>query len=354
MRNSLTATLFRSVPLVILLVCSTGSSLRGATRGQFHLSPYFDSNVRESLAQPDPSFGLKLSSRFSRSFPWMGGHFLGDILTQSYLDARYNYESKLILNPEVGFQRSLSPHLQLVGLGTYFSKSFFFQSRSYSWTEYSLQWRFLPFRRLSTWLGYRWRSSLFRFPERLRFRNQQWEGRAQVRLTPETVLEGALSRGQVSHQDFLARGIKDDTLLVSLDYTQQDITLAGQLHIRRQGKVIYGIQAALESVSSNSVIGSYRLLSVRFYLSGHLGRGTFYHLVVQREDKEYSYPRVQGITRYRDPEELTQNRSYFRLERVFEEELTGYLQITWLQNETLFNQQYYSKALLEAGIKYEF
>jgi len=101
------------------------------------------------------------------------------------------------------------------------------------------------------------------------------------------------------------------------------------------------------------VIGGYTLLSGRFYLSCRLGKDNMLHFIIQRVEKKYRRGDLSGVTAYRDPEERIQNRTYLQLEHKINQSSIVYFQISHLANETLLNQNYYNKTMLELGFKYK-
>jgi len=188
--------------------------------------------------------------------------------------------------------------------------------------------------------------------DKFRFGEDNFEFRGRYRINPRIFLEGTLTGSNIVHKDFNAVGVVDDSL-VFLEYPQKDNGIEGLIHVRYQGKIIAGVQIGIGVIGSNSVIGEFSLVSYHAYISGKLGPSTFYHFVFRRIDKEYQYPELEGESRYRDPEEPTQNLGHFRLEQVLRGGSIGYLQISLLGNETIFNQRYYDKTMVEVGIKCE-
>ena len=157
---------------------------------------------------------------------------------------------------------------------------------------------------------------------------------------------------RIVHRDFNAVGVADDTSLTLLDYPQRDQGVQGHIHLRYRGPAIMGLQISYSNIQSNSSIGAYTSLGFQVYVSGRLRPSTYYHVVFRLLEKHYADPELGGESRYRDPEEQVQNLAHVRLEQVLGSSI-GYLQISLLQNETIFNQRYYNKAMVEIGLKYE-
>lgn len=330
-----------------------GAALIGEKK-QLNVSPYYDSNVRESFNLPVPTYGLKLNGRWSKEFSSPRSSAYGTLVGQTYLDAIYPYESKLIINGDLDYRFSLSQRMHLLGQGNYFQKAFLNPSHFYRWGEAALFLQLTPNGPFSSSVGYRYRTSAISFAGVNRFRRESVEIQGRYHMNSHFYLDGSLGTAIVAQRDFKARGVEGDTVLIVLNTLQKDRALYGGLHLRYQGNMIYGAQVSLESVSSNSVIGNYRFIILRLYLSGRWNQKTFYHLVLQLMNKSYQISQLKDLIQYRDPEELNQNRSYARIEHSLKDNLLGYVQVSVLRNETLLNQTYYNKTLLEAGIKFEF
>ncbi|MEE8335847.1 MAG: hypothetical protein V3S48_05375 [Candidatus Neomarinimicrobiota bacterium] len=318
---------------------------------QVNISPYYDSNIRESFQLPESTYGLKLSGRLTREWISFQSSTAGTLIGQNYLDVIFPKESKLIIKGELNHNRKLYRRINFLGQGSYFRKNFFNSGYYYSWWETGLFLQ-LPKRSFIWSSGYRHRSTSISSAEKNRFRREAVEIRGQYYLKAKLYLVGSAGAIFIAHEDFKAREVLNDTLLTVLQIAQRDRGYYGSLHLRYQGNFIYGAQASVETVSSNSVIGNYHFLSLRLYLTGRWGQKTFYHLVLQQMDKSYRNSNLKDVIQYRDPEELMQNRSYARIEYNLEDNLLGYVQVSFLKNETLLNQTYYSKTLLEAGFKF--
>ncbi len=278
----------------------------------------------------------------------------GEILTQANLDAIFPGESKLIVNADLDFRYALFKSTYILGQLSHFQKSFYNHTGSYLWTEYNTFLQFSPIPGYSGWLGYRHRKNTLEVKDRLRFGEDNFEFRGRYNINSKIFLESTITRSNIVHKDFNAVDVADDTILVPLEYPQNDSGVQGQLHLRYLGKKkIMGLQVGIGDVKSNSVIGEFNFISYYAYLSGQLGPSTFYHVVFRRVDKEYQYPALEGISEYRDPEEPVQNLTHIRLEQALSGSSIGYVQISILKNETIFNQRYYDKTMIEFGIKYE-
>ena len=343
---------FSALIFLFFLLCCSISKL-SAVKGQFYLSPYFDSNVQESLNNPEPTYGIKLRGNLAHAISRSRWKIFGDLLTQTFLDVLFINESKLVIHTEMGLQYRLLPELHLLGQWIHFQKEFYEKSRSYRWSEFRTYLQISPSKKFTAWIGYLPRSSTFITYNTIRFYEDNWEVRTRHNFTSRLSLEGSATISTITYEDYPAWGMVNDTLRVPLDFDQKDKSMNGLIHFRYQGKIIVGVQVGYESVSSNSVIGEFDLISFRGYLSGRIGKSNFYHLVLQRMDKNYQYPRLRGIAGYRDPEEKIQNRTYVQFEHVLKNSATGFIQISFLENETILNLRYYDKTLIEIGVKYE-
>ncbi len=339
---------------LILLICGLSAIAAAEGNKQLSVSPYFDSNVRESFNRPAPTVGIKFGGRYQNNFSRKRSNTYGSLRGQTYLDARFLTESKFLLLADVDHRHTLSQKIQLLLQGDYFHKLYFDPTHFYRWWDGGVFLQVFPLNSFTGKVGYRYRRSAVSAGRVNRFQQQAFEFLGRYTLSSHLYLEGFGGTSSVVHRDFKALAVERDTTLTVLGITQQDHSRYGGIHLRYQGKRIYGAQVNLESVSSNSVIGNYHFISLRLYLSGQWRRNMYYHLVLQQMDKTYQNPEVQGVSGYRDPEELIQNRSYLRLERQFKPHLRQYVQVSILQNETLLNQQFYDKILVEAGLKYEF
>ena len=202
-------------------------------------------------------------------------------------------------------------------------------------------------------MGYVLRSSVFKSGDLIRFFEDNLEIRVRYAVSSKLSLEGTVLSGLINYQDYDAWSLENDTSLIHLDFDQEDEFTRGLLHLQYRGKMIVGIQTGFESVKSNSVIGKFNQVVLRIYLSGRLGESSFYHLVLQRVDKNYLYPALHGISGFRDPEERIQNRTYIQLERELRHGAMGFIQFSLLENETIYNQRYYDKKMVELGVKYD-
>ncbi|MFC1543119.1 hypothetical protein ACFL4K_01110 [Candidatus Neomarinimicrobiota bacterium] len=342
------------VSALLLLAFGSGFAPLEAAEGQLQFSSYFDSNVREDISAPDQTLGLTLRGRLSHEIQSSKLNIFGELLTQANLDAIYlEEESKLILSADSNLRYSLSRNLYILGGLSHFRKSFSSRNGSYQLTECSTFLQFFPGPGYIGWLGYRYRGKTLEAGANYRFSENDLEIRGRYDINPRIFLEGTFSQSNIVHTDFNALGVEDDASLVFLEDPQQDQGTEGLLHLRYQGKAIIGAQIGIGTIESNSAIGEYSQCSYRIYLTGQLGPLTFYHAVFHRIDKQYQYPGLEGESRYRDPEEPTQNLLHLRLERILNNHSIGYLQVSLLENETIFSQRYYDKTMIEVGIKYD-
>ena len=338
--------------MLLLAFCSGYSTLE-AVGGQLQAATYFDSNVRESLDAPKPTFGLTLRGRTRHEVQAARLNISGELLGQVNLDAVLTDESQLLVNADLGLRYRLSRAILLQGNLSHFQKSFYDRAGSYAWTDYDAFIRFSPTARYTGWFGYRYRKKTLEALERFRFGEDNLELRGRYNLTSKIFLEGVVTGSRIIHTDFNAVGVVDDTALIRLEYPQRDRGVEGLIHLRYWGKAIIGVQVGFGNIYSNSAIGAYTSLSFQVYASGRLRSSTFYHVVFRLLEKDYAFPKLGGESRYRDPEEQVQNLAHIRLEQVLGGGSIGYLQISLLENETIFNQRYYDKAMVEIGLKYE-
>ncbi len=330
-----------------------GYSTLEAADGQFQIAAYFDSNVRESLDAPAPTFGLILRGRKRHGLRAGRLNVSGDLLGQVNLDAILAEESQLLVNADLRSRYRISRTVLLQGDLSHFQKSFYGRTGSYAWTHYNAFFRFSPTSRYTGWVGYRYKRKSLEATERFRFGEDNLEARGRYNITSKIFVEGVMTGSRIVHKDFSAVAVTDDTTLVLLDYPQRDRGVDGLIHLRYRGKAIIGMQAGMGNITSNSAIGAFTSLSFQVYVSGRLRPSAYYHVVFRLFQKRYEHPEAGGESRYRDPEEQVQNLAHLRLEQVLGGGGIGYLQISLLQNETIFNQRYYDKAMVEIGLKYE-
>ncbi|MCH8838011.1 MAG: hypothetical protein IIA60_09470 [Candidatus Marinimicrobia bacterium] len=305
------------------------------------------------MAAAEPTFGFTIRGRMHHEQQVARLNVSGELLGQVNLDAVLTDESQLLVNADLGLRYRLSRAILLQGNLSHFQKSFYDRAGSYAWTDYDAFIRFSPTARYTGWFGYRYRKKTLEALERFRFGEDNLELRGRYNLTSKIFLEGVVTGSRIIHTDFNAVGVVDDTALIRLEYPQRDRGVEGLIHLRYWGKAIIGVQVGFGNIYSNSAIGAYTSLSFQVYASGRLRSSTFYHVVFRLLEKDYAFPKLGGESRYRDPEEQVQNLAHIRLEQVLGGGSIGYLQISLLENETIFNQRYYDKAMVEVGIKYE-
>ncbi|MFQ6616317.1 MAG: hypothetical protein ACE5HZ_06055 [Fidelibacterota bacterium] len=344
--------LFPRLSLASILLLS-GADLPGFT-GHYQVSPYFDSNVLERLGNPLSSGGFKIGGRLSHEVLGSRASGSGTLMAHLFLDGGIPEESKLAVNLDSGFRYFLSPLFYSVFNFAHFSKAFFLQTRRYGWSEGMAGFGVLPSRALRVQVNGLYRTTAFVPSEVFRFSDRMVEFELEYAVTDRISARAAAILGSVDYDDFEALALSRDSTLTGLGFDQVDESLKGLVHLHYGGKVVFGIQGALQFVNSNSVIGEFDLGAYRVYVSGRLGHLYFFHLVYQRVDKRYRYPRIQGLSGFRDPEERIQNRTYLQLERTASENRIFFLQLSILNNETIWNQQYYDKVLVELGFQSSF
>ncbi len=335
---------------LILVVALSGVWCQKAS---LQVATYFDSNVDEALTETVPTVGFKLRGNLNHRIITQDWQIDGNILTQTYLDAILPTQSKLVVNSGLGLRYFFTPALQAVGGLNHFQKAFYDQGPSYRWTDYALNMRHRPADKLSIGAGWSHRTTNYTSLDSIKFLGRLVELRIGYHLTQNWLLEGLVRNRKTTFRDYPAQGVLNDTTLVQLGRSQRDDARSVQFHTRYQGKMIVGASLRYEQVTSNSVTGGFNLLNGRAYLSCRLGKTTMLHFIIQRVDKNYRRGDLSGVTAYRDPEERIQNRTYLQLERQLKPSVIGYLQMSHLANETLVNQRYYNKTMLELGIKFK-
>ena len=313
---------------------------------------YWDSNVRETLSAPEPSIGLKIRGNLAHNIAGRRWRLDGSILTQTYLDLIAPSQSKLVVNSGMGLRYNLTPVIQAAGVLDHFQKSFYEAGFSYRWIDYALVIYAQASSKFNLSTRYSQRSTNYATLDSIQFFDQTLELRFGWHPGSHWLLEGMIQGRKTIFNNYPAWGIMADTALVRLNQLQNDFSRCAQFHGRYQGKFIVGAIIKYEAVLSNSVIGEFNLLSGRAYLSCRLGEATMFHFIIQRVDKNYNREDVRGVAAYRDPEERIQNRTYLQLERKLKIGGTGYIQVSILSNETILNQRYYNKVLVETGIKF--
>ncbi len=317
------------------------------------VATYFDSNVDEALTEPVPTVGFKLRGNLDHRIIINAWQIDGNIITQTYLDAILPTQSKLVVNSGLGLRTFITPVLQVIGGLNHFQKAFYDLGPSYRWTDYAINLHYQPAKKLSIGANWSYRRTNYTSLDSIKFLGKVLELRIGYHLTQNWLLVGLIRNRRTTFNDYPAQGIINDTMLVLLDRSQKDHARSFQLHARYQGKMIVGASLRYQQVTSNSVTGGFNQLNGRVYLSCRLGETTMLHFIIQRVDKNYRWGNLSGITAYRDPEERIQNRTYLQLERRINPRVISYLQMSRLANETLVNQRYYNKTMLELGLKFK-
>lgn len=320
-------------------------------QASLQVATYFDSNVREALTDTDQSLGFKLRGNLRHQITKWDWLLEGSVLTQTYLDAVSPAQSKLVVNSNLGLRYNLTPVIQAAGVLDHFQKSFYETGFSYRWIDYALVVYAQTSSKFNFSTRYSQRSTNYATLDSIKFLGQTVELRIGWHHSTTWLLEGLVAGKQITFHDYPAQGVVDDTTLVSLSASQEDRARTVQIHGRYHRQLILGTIVSYEAVTSNSLIGGYNLLSGRIYLSCRLGKDSMLHFIIQRVDKNYRRGDLSGVTAYRDPEERIQNRTYLQLERKLNRSAIVYFQVSHLANETLLNQNYYNKTMLELGIK---
>ncbi|MFH1852707.1 MAG: hypothetical protein ABIA75_10210 [Candidatus Neomarinimicrobiota bacterium] len=337
-----------------VLILAVFMTRLGAVGAGLQISTYFDSNVSESSTRPMSSLGLKLRGNLEHGIvgkTWSAGGYL---LTQTYLDAIYREQSKMVVNSGLNLGYRISPALQAEASFDHFQKSFYSDSYSYRWSDYrgGLVYGDRDGRR-TTRLYLLRRSTVYSVLDSIKILFSGGEWRYTGRFDQHWLLAIISRGGHTDYENYPAWAVENDTTLIPLDHDQSDRQISGTLHFRYQGRLIFGLAGDYELNKSNSAIGDYHQFGGRGYLSARLGDKVMLHVIIQRVNKLYRRADLAGISAYRDPEERIQNRTYLQLERTLTANGIGYLQFSLLANETVLNRQYYNKGIVEAGIKFK-
>ncbi|HKJ69084.1 MAG TPA: hypothetical protein VKA68_14085 [bacterium] len=325
----------------------------GAWEGQLQVTPYYDSNAGETIQSPVGTPGIRVRTSAGNSYRWGPLRLNGSLFLQGFGNIRAEEESKLILLPELHITYQLLPGVSLLGSLSHFRKSHYGSNKSYRWSEYTaaIQHPFNP--QFTGWLEFISRGTTTQFRTKYHYLASELQAGCRYAFHRQLSLNGSLSLLRIEHKDYRAWDLTDQGQLIRLSDHQKDIGAACNLHLQYRDQVIAGLHSGVESMQSNSVIGSYTQFLLRGYLTGHIGRSTFYHVVLQVTQKNYRYPQYQVARWYLDPESSVQNRAHFRLERLSGAHLRWHLQVSSLQNESILLNRYYDKVLIEVGGTYD-
>ncbi len=320
-------------------------------KGGLQLASYLDSNVRESVDLTEPALGLKLRGNLAHYLSGSKWRIDGNLLVQTYIDLLSPAQSKLIVNSGLAYFYNLFPRIQIKTGYNHFQKSFYRSEYSYRWSDYHLALNYQVTKRLLIRPAVSKRLTIFTTLDSIRLVSRGIDLTVRYLPTRHWLIEGTVRSSVITFRNYPAWGVLDDTSFSRLAFDQRDKGRHFQLHGRYQGQIIAGVRGRYEYIASNSVTGSYQLVSGRAYISFRLGQAYMVHFILQRVSKTYDHQNLSGISTYRDPEERIQNRTYLQLERKLALGGIGYIQLSRLANETILNQQYYDKTIVEMGIK---
>jgi len=318
---------------------------------QLNLSTYFDSNPRENIENKEPTYGLKAKGLMRFEHTGQNSRFYGSILGQGFLEPALLLDSKVIMNGELGGYYKIAQGYRFYAGFKTFQKLYFDELQRSGRTTLSGSIKRLKSQKMQQEFGLRRTAlqidygTLFQYSDQnvfLKLTNQTTAG-FQSELTAQF--------GQLNYNDYPARTLNGDSLVLSDTQNQQDFTRLVGIHVKHLGKMIWGVAVNLEDINSNSNIAESKVWSGKLYISGRLSEQLFFHVVLNGMQKYYEQPDILQATPYRDPEENIQNQLHIQLERVIQPSRVLYIQYSYIKNETIFNHWYYHKNLIEAGVK---
>lgn len=316
------------------------------------VAPYYDSNAKEQII-PERSGGLRMRIDFDETVWSKAFRFDGSLMTHGYADAILPQESKIVVTPSLKVTTELWTGTVASTSISHLEKRYYHQVKKVRWTEFNamIQQKFSP--KFSGWVDVNSRTTSARFGQVYRYNGVEFQAGGKYSFSKQLNADIILTGIRLIHRDFSAWDFQNGSNLIRLNENQKDLGSRLTIHVQYRRNLITGIQTTLEKIQSNSILGDYYQVAIRGYLTGHIGEATFYHFVVQYTQKNYRKT-VQSVPRvYLDPERPAQNRAYFRIERIFDEHIISYGQVSSLQNETVRINRYYDKALIELGIIYQ-
>lgn len=300
------------------------------------------------------SSGVKFTGRVHQTYRAKQLGLFGELTTQGFLDGQFADESKIIVQPELFAEYRLGHHWVVNGGVQHFQKTFQQQGPSYAWTDFQLNLAKSPVNWLKISADARVRYYRIDRSLVLHFREARFGG--MMRYTGNTGISMVIrgNRFLLSSKDYPAFGQSSNSTLQVLDKMQSDRGYELSIQAQYTGKIITGAEAVFQQRQSNSVIAEYQNIQLSGYISGRISNHTFYHVAIQLFKKDYAHPKIRGAIGYRDPEQPTENRLYCRVEQQLSEHISIFGQMSYLKNETLVNQIYYNKTVLELGSKFSF
>lgn len=335
---------------------------------QFNFSPYYDSNIIESLANPVSGYGFNLRAKTSEDF--RAGHFeiRTGLLAQGYLETEIYEESKVIIVPQIYVSHPISsnsilylsnegfykrfPDKHSVDLNIEGMESTSSQKRYRYWvdTQFGLQTRIDD--NLQSSVSFRYRPTTVENLRMYQYETFLTQWKTKVYLGSHFNLSTGLGYVNTQHRDFLARKLNSNSSLVRSEHPQRDYGLRLEAQLQYRGSVIAGVRLLGESIRSNSVVGRYVQARIEPYASGYIGSKFFYHFAFEFSYKEYEHENQQIIIGYRDPEGPAQNRAHLKIERFIGDDLLSFIQVSMFRNESIIVGRYYDKTIAQIGLEY--
>ncbi len=321
---------------------------------QFNFSTYFDSNPVENIENKQPTFGLKVKGGLRFEKASQVGRIYGSILSQGFLEPALFLDSKVILNGDLGAYYKLLPGYRLKTGFTIFQKLYFDEFQKSGRSTLSLSLMRIKSAEMHQELGFRRTYSHINYGTLFQYADQRVFLNLTRHLKSDFQAEITAQFGQIEYENYPARIIVNDSLILNDNINQQDLIALLGLHVKHTGKMIWGVTVNFQEINSNSDIEESRIWSGKLYASGRISEQIFFHAMLQGMKKIYSQTDVLEASPYRDPEENIQNQLHIQLERVIHPSRVLYIQYSYIKNETVFNHWYYDKNLFETGIKLSF
>jgi hypothetical protein len=335
---------------------------------QFNFSPYYDSNIIESLANPVSGYGFKLRAKTSEDFTAGQFQFRTGILAQGYLETEIYEESKIILVPQISVSHPISsnsvlflrnegfykrfPDKHSVDLNIQGDESTSSQKRYRYWVDGQLGVRTRIDDNLQSSVSFRYRPTTVENLRTYQYETFLTQWSTKLYLGSHFNLSTGLGYVHIQHRDFLARKLNSNGSLVRSDHPQRDYGLRLETELQYRGAIIAGVRLLGESIRSNSVVGKYVQARIEPYLSGYIGSKFFYHFAFEFSYKEYEHENQQIIIGYRDPEGPAQNRAHMKIERFIGDDLLSFIQVSLFRNESIIVGRYYDKTIAQIGLEY--
>jgi len=321
---------------------------------QLNLSTYFDSNPRENVDAVESTFGLKAKGLLRFEKEGQSGRIYGSILGQGFIEPALFLDSKVVMNGELGgYHQIIQGYRFYAGLKT-FQKLYFDDLQRTGRRTLSGSLKRLKSQKMHQELGFRKTDFRIDFGTLFQYTDQKAFLNLTRQMGADFQAELSAQIGQIDYEDYPARLLSGDSLILSGSENQQDNTLMLGLHVKHLGKMIWGVAVNFEDINSNSAIEKSQIWSGKLYASGRLSDQVFFHIVLNGMKKFYAQTDIFEATLYRDPEENIQNQLHIQLERVMHPSRVLYIQYSYIKNETVFNHWFYDKNLIETGLKLTF